>query len=73
MKEDTLGDHSQSNQTNASTTNAVNTPSMETSVANIHIEMEGRGADVRVPVHTTQRPDRTERAREEAGVEVRWG
>ena len=64
VEEDTLGDHSQSNQTSASTTNAVNTPSTETSAASIHIAVEGGGADVRVPVHTTQRPERTERERE---------
>jgi hypothetical protein len=64
VEEDTLGDHSQSNQTSASTTNAVNTPSTETSAASIHIAVEGGRADVRVPVHTTQRPERTERERE---------
>ena len=56
VEEDTLGDHSQSNQTSVSTTNAVNTPSTESSAANIHIAVEGGGAEVRVPVHTTQRP-----------------
>ena len=64
VEEDTLGDHSQSNQTSASTTNAVNTPSTESSAASIHIAVEGGGAEVRVPVHTTQRPERTERERE---------
>lgn len=61
MEEYTLGNHSQSNQTSVSTTNAVNTPSAEMSATSIHIEVEGGGADVRIPVHTTQWLDRTER------------
>ena len=76
MEEDTLHDHSQqSNQTSASTTNAVNTPLTETLGVTIHIAVESGGAEMHVPVTTTttttqqqQRPERMERERERRWV-----
>src|SRR6266700_4995111 len=61
VEEDNLGDHSQSNQTSAANTSAVNTPSTDNSASGLPIAVEGGGGNVRVPVTTTQRPERTER------------
>ncbi|KIM37323.1 hypothetical protein M413DRAFT_277406 [Hebeloma cylindrosporum] len=73
VEEDTLGDHSQSAQSSAATTNAVNTPSTETpppsAGGSVHIAVEGGGGvEGRDRPPVVARPERererTERERE---------